>query len=315
MLQAKNEIAKKEGVGIIIGRFQVPALHQGHLQIIESVLERHDSAIIILGVAPIRSTKNNPLDVESRRLMIQEIFPKIKVLYLFDMPTNEQWSKNLDKIIEHNIPPAAKVTLYGSRDSFIKSYSGRYQTKELVPETIISGTRERELASYETKGTEDFRRGVVYGIQNQYDCIHPTVDIAVLKKDSNKVTHVLFGLKKQDEGLIRFLGGFVQDSDIEEDFYEKNAIREVSEEATNIEIGNLKYIGTYKINDWRYRCEKNKIVTTFYMADLLFGNPIPGDDIDELRWIPIEKMFDENFSNQIVPEHQILFRVLKNSFI
>jgi len=60
-------------VGVIIGRFQVAELHDGHHMIISSVLERHKKVLIFLGSTPdVLVTKQNPLDFLTRQQMIQE---------------------------------------------------------------------------------------------------------------------------------------------------------------------------------------------------------------------------------------------------
>lgn len=53
--------------GVIIGRFQVPFLHQVHKELIETVVNNHNKTIIILGVSPIPCTIRNPLDFEGRK--------------------------------------------------------------------------------------------------------------------------------------------------------------------------------------------------------------------------------------------------------
>ena len=62
-------------VGVLVGRFQVPNLHPGHIELIQSVCEAHSKVLIFLGLAPTKATRNNPLDFESRKHMILEKFP------------------------------------------------------------------------------------------------------------------------------------------------------------------------------------------------------------------------------------------------
>jgi nicotinamide mononucleotide adenylyltransferase len=56
-------------VGVLIGRFQVPELTEGHKKIIDYVQEHHSQVVILLGRPDgVRSTKRNPFDHPTRRL-------------------------------------------------------------------------------------------------------------------------------------------------------------------------------------------------------------------------------------------------------
>ena len=48
--------------GVIIARFQTPALHEGHLSLIRQVKQKHNRLIIVLGVSPVKGSRKNPLD-------------------------------------------------------------------------------------------------------------------------------------------------------------------------------------------------------------------------------------------------------------
>ena len=63
-------------VGVIVGRFQVPELHPGHIDLIQTVCDAHDKVVIFLGLSPLMVTRENPLDFESRKQMILAKFPQ-----------------------------------------------------------------------------------------------------------------------------------------------------------------------------------------------------------------------------------------------
>ena len=89
--------------------------------------------------------------------------------------------------------------------------------------------------------------------------------------------------KKNDpKGKWRFIGGFV---DINKDETLEEAVkREVLEETNSLGVGEPIYIGSAKIDDWRYRNEQDGIMTSLFVIPYLFGAPKATDDIDELEW-------------------------------
>lgn len=289
-------------VGIVVGRFQVPELHDAHLDLIQTVCNHHDKVIIFLGLAPTRVTRENPLDFEARKQMVLEAFPQITVLYCDDQATDEAWSKKLDAQIARLVTPAQSAVIYGSRDSFLGHYSGKYPTAELVSDTYVSGTEARKrISSRSTKATPDFRAGVVWASQSMFPKCHPTVDVAVFNDDETKI---LLARKEGEQGY-RLIGGFIDPTD---PTAEAAARREVSEEA-GIGITDPKYVVSCLVDDWRYRKEADKIMTFLFRAKHLTGRPDPNDDIIEVRWFDVS---DSDLHSYIRPEHQTMVMLVQN---
>ena len=295
MLQTTEEI-KQAGIGVVVGRFQVPELHQGHIELLESVKKRHESLIVVLGISPLRCSKNNPLDFQARQKMLSALETVDQVHYIKDCSSDKLWSKNLDEIISTATPPNEAVTLYGSRDSFKEHYSGRYPVKELLQKSYISGSEVRRQARLNVSDTHDFRKGVIWAVGNQYPTAYPTVDVAIVDEENQRL---LLG-RKPNEEKFRFIGGFAEPGAS----FEESAKREVREE-TGLEVSQLKYIGSAPINDWRYRSECDGIVTTLFEAKYGFGRPVADDDIEELRWFELETLQAE----EIVEIHRELFKM------
>jgi bifunctional NMN adenylyltransferase/nudix hydrolase len=272
-------------VGVIVGRFQVANLHQGHRDLIQTVINESERTIIFLGLSPLKTSKINPLDFEARKQMLQDEYPDVTIAYIKDKPSDEVWSKDLDEQISNLTGPNKRVVLYGSRDAFISHYHGRYETIELRQEVFISGTATRNKIGKTVKADPAFREGVIWATHNQYPNPKPTVDIAIF--DSNDENILL--AKKFYESKLRFIGGFVDKGETTE----QAAVREVSEETSGIEIGGtdgLTYEGSFVIDDWRYRSEEENILTTLFTATHLFGRPEPRDDIAELHWVSIKDL-------------------------
>ncbi len=286
-------------IGVIVGRFQVPELHAGHVELIQRVVDNHKRVTIFLGVTPVLVTKKNPLDFITRKEMILKVFPNITVLALPDKPNDSDWSLELDKRIRE-IFPIGEALLYGGRDSFSGVYTGSFETTEIEQIANFSGTEMRKEVSLETKASPDFRAGVIFAAYNQYPKVFPTVDVAIMRGDE-----VLLG-RKSHQTLFRFIGGFVDPTD---DNFEQAAQREAQEE-TGVEVGNLQYVGTVRIDDWRYRHEVDKIITTLFTADYVAGNANAQDDIAEIKWFKINDLTAEDF----VVEHRVLWGLLEVFF-
>jgi len=306
-----NPVKKEYEIGVIIGRFQVHELHGAHLKLIGKVVKNHKRVVLFLGVAPTLATRNNPLDFETRARMIREQFPEISIMPMKDRNNDKEWSNEIDRRIKE-VFPMGTVVLYGSRDSFIPHYKGKFDTLELEQEIFVSGTEVRKSVSEEIKSDSNFRAGVIYATHNQYPKVFPTVDVVVVK--GNKF---VLG-KKPGESKYRFVGGFVDPSD---ESLEMAASREAKEELGMIEIADFEYISSRRIDDWRYRKEVDSITTTFFACKYLYGAIKPADDISEARWFEFEgflenpkedkfrhmKLSSPIMNKLIMPEHHQLF--------
>jgi len=281
-------------VGIIVGRFQVPKLHEGHKQLIDHVISQHDKVIIFLGLSPIKCEDPNPLDFEARKQMLLAEYPDITVLYIKDTHDDKVWSTHLDEMIKDLTAPEQEAILYGSRDSFANHYFGKYPVEIFEQKIFISGTKIREKIASKVKGTEEFRIGAIWHSKNQFPKAIPTVDVGIF---NDNYTEILLGRKKEENGY-RLIGGFVKPGDN----WETTARREVREE-TSLEITDLKYIGSYFVDCWRYKKCIHKITTTLFATTKFCGRPEPGDDIYELKWFNVNNI---DIKNDIVEEHRHL---------
>lgn len=135
-------------IGVIVGRFQVPYLHPGHLHLIATALRENIKVIILLGVGP--KDENNPYTIHERDIMISKIFPQVIIFPIQDTVSDERWSEMLDESIamevEDYLPFSEKyqdVKLYHSRNSFKEKYTGKYPLREVSEIEGYSGTKLR----------------------------------------------------------------------------------------------------------------------------------------------------------------------------
>jgi ADP-ribose pyrophosphatase YjhB (NUDIX family) len=103
-------------------------------------------------------------------------------------------------------------------------------------------------------------------------------------------------VRKPHEKLWRFPGGFVAPTD---GSLEAAARREATEEI-GVALGDLRYVWSGIVDDWRYQRETDKIMTTLFMAPYLFGPVRPADDVAEAKWTT---RYDISL---LVPEHRPL---------
>jgi bifunctional NMN adenylyltransferase/nudix hydrolase len=292
--------------GVIIARFQTPALHEGHLSLIRQVKQKHNRLIIVLGVSPVKGSHKNPLDYYTRERMLKQLFSDIIILPLSDQAIDKVWSKKLDDLLSNNFPQETFV-LYGSRDSFIPSYTGRFITEALPPVQDFNATAQREAISDKVFDTEEFRAGVIYNTYNLFPKVYPTVDIALFRQQRKQL---LLG-RKPNELSWRLPGGFADPTDSS---FEMAARRELREECGEIEASNMQFELSMLVDDWRYRPEVDKIITTLFSTDLLFGEPAAADDLAAMRWVDVNSITQLIANGEIVNTHIPLLEKLAEKY-
>lgn len=286
-------------VGVIVGRFQVADLHEGHKYLIDTIMKTHKKVIIFIGVAIATGTKENPLDFHTREIMLREYYnsPNLLIMPIADMPSDKDWSENLDNMIK-SIFPRDEIKLYGSRDSFKKHYFGKFEINEIPTAINETATESRNNIAISIMKTKEHREGIIYAIQNKWDNVYSTVDAVIQKGFEN-----ILLCKKRNENKWRFVGGFISNDD---NTAESALLREVNEELglTNDNIANITYKGSSIVNDWRYN-GKEKIMTFIFNVYIKQGeelNLIAKDDIYEYKWFKFE-----NVEFNLMNEHKELW--------
>lgn len=329
-----KEVTKNYSVGIIVARFQVAELHEAHKELIDTVLASHAKVMIFLGLSQVRGSINDPLDYQPRKQMILEAYPHDKypnltIGYIKDNRSDEDWSNKLDAQINDLLAPNDTVVLYGSRDSFLTHYKGKFDTRELQATRFVSGTELRAKIAQAPQSNPQFRAGAIWLTAQRYPTVYSTVDVVVFDPEERRVLLA----RKPLEDKYRFIGGFVDPK--KDDSFEDAALRELNEEAEiTVGLEGLRYVGSKKVNDWRYANNPaEKIITHLYVGLYTMGCPQANDDIAEVRWFDYdelnrtERVYEENpgedrindtFKNvtvaemELVEEHAPLWNMIKN---
>lgn len=287
---------------VIVGRFQVSDLHIGHRHLIDTAMQINDRLLIVITVIDAEPSNRNPLDRKTRELMLQQAYPNAVIRWLFDMPSDEAWSEALDKIIT-GVTSDSPATIYTAEHSFLDFYVGEYETKRINKIHSISGTEDRIEAAKLPLADANFRRGIIYCATNRYPASYQTIDIIVDKPETGEV---LLG-KRDSEKKWRFVGGFVDTLD---QSLEQAAERESSEETGGIIVGEPQYIGSMRIDDFRYLGTADGIMTSIFRAPCISGTPKATDDLSDIGWFK-----PQDVEGLLVENHHKIWLKVKHRFI
>lgn len=301
----------RQGVGVVVGRFQIDDLHLGHLALL-SQAALHERLLVFIGISPYLVTPSDPLDFAAREQMVKEAFPRAIVMPLPDQPTDEGWSRLLDGHIR-NIFPLDSVTLYFGRGSSRALYSGRAVVREIDEVHHMSATDIRKSVGKSVVNSIGWRAGVIYAAHNQWQRTVAAVDIAIIRTvEKSRISQgsimdrqVLLGRRNNEGGVYRFPGGHV---DINDANLESAALREAIEETGgNLELSSPpEYIGSYRAksgSNWT-------LFTSFYCVHVLFGKAEASDDLDYVVWTDLIDLGGLQFADS----HAAMARDLFNHF-
>ncbi|HEU4718085.1 MAG TPA: NUDIX domain-containing protein [Bacteroidia bacterium] len=135
-------------------------------------------------------------------------------------------------------------------------------------------------------------------MEKRYPTVFATVDVAILKDGK-----LLLG-RKPHQDKFRFIGGFSDPAF--DNSYEDAAIREAKEE-TQLTVRSVRYLGSARVDDPRYRGTPDCIITHLFVTEEWEGNPQASDDIAELRWFDVSSLSENDF----VKEHDVLWKMFR----
>lgn len=287
-------------LSVIIGRFQTNHLHEGHLDLIRQVKAMGNPILVLIGTTDATGTDRNPLSFEVRKHLFDTHITNAQIMPLQDMPSDKDWSYQIDWIIEKL--GYDEAVIWGGRDNSIEGYYfGKHEIKTIEQVGFHSATYIRKEIAKEPINCPNFRAGIIHHVENRYPIVYSTVDIAIYCLDYYGIIDSVLMGKKGDK--FHFIGGFVdpQDSNIEE-----AAKRELFEETGFKNL--LIYEFSHKIDDSRYKGSKDSIMTHLFSClnnkrIIPDFEQIPDKEFKEFKWIDASKDSVE----LIAPCHQELF--------
>ena len=76
----------------------------------------------------------------------------------------------------------------------------------------------------------------------------------------------------------------------------------------------MTYEKSFRVNDWRYRNEDDKIITTLFTTEYVGGDPVGSDDIAEVKWFPLKQLSELMAADMTAKEHNIHFAWLLEKY-
>jgi hypothetical protein len=133
-----------KGTGVVVGRFQVPDLHEWHKKLISIAQVNHKKLIVFISCTVVKGSDKDPLDYATRAAMVKYQFPDATVLPILDHPSDKIWSQCLDGEI-YKAAGRSGATLYSSKGGFHKAYHGKFKVHYVDEIDFYRGTELREI--------------------------------------------------------------------------------------------------------------------------------------------------------------------------
>lgn len=159
-------------LSVIIGRFQIPLLHAGHLDLLKSAKKGAD-LLVLIGTTSAIGTDKNPLSFEVRKQLFDCLFSTFPILPLEDAPSDKDWSDRIDNIISDL--GYEKAIIWAGRDNSVKGYyCGKHEVKiiDQIGEHSSTKIRKEISTKLDSYNSIDFRAGIIHHIENRYPIVY-----------------------------------------------------------------------------------------------------------------------------------------------
>lgn len=248
-------------VGVLIARFQTHKLVEAHLNILNSLRSKYAKVLVLLTTPAIKATIENPLDYPSRAEMIRTSFPDVLIQPLADTSSDGQWSWKIDVAIREAFGALVKVSIHASSDAAVPFYIGTHKILPLPPkiQQSIAGVKASLKNDSALMGTPAWRAGMVHSSTARFDLSYQRVDVVPYRIEKGNLEILLLS-REENEGLFS-IGGSVLTKDLS---LEEASKRELWDQ---VGVRGLpKYVGSTRVNDWRFRFERDKVLSSVFVV-------------------------------------------------
>lgn len=299
-------------LGVLIGRFQVPEMHEGHRFIVRQMLEQCDQVLVLFGSANRTRSVKNPFTYRERQQATLKLFPGILTAPLNDYLYNDsQWMADVAATIEdcreglcHEYETGnVEVVLYGHHkdgNDYLKWFP-QYQYVNINSDIDISGTEVRNSvmhmlpesvqadAQYFAKERDTFKNYPYPGSLN-ICCGDAVVEC---------LGHILLIKRKFTPGAGNWAlpGGHKNTNET----FLQCALRELQEE-TNLRIPEPVLLGSIKSTRLFDSPKRSSGIPKLTLAVHLVVKPNPdgslprangSDDAAETSWVPVADVLNK----------------------
>lgn len=277
----------------------------------------NNETTIVLHSHYYKGSRNNLVPIEEVKRKLGELYPSRPIIIVKAIRNSKNWAQSI--INEYYITggDTSVNMVYFDNEFLFNRFNDGLGHNDLssmisIPYDFSSIPK---IDINKTKINKSFIDGMVYANQLKYPAVVPTVDLGIiLRSEPHHYDSIILG-KKEGDDFLHFIGGFVDPTD---ESYEDAVIREAFEETgIIIEKSELKYLGSTRINDWRYGDQIDKIITHLYaveynleLSEMVRRYMKPCDDIIEL----VNFNLSVSEIGQITPLHRDLFKKICYEF-
>lgn len=293
-------------IGIIIGRFQVPFLHEGHKLLIQTALDKSDKVIVLLGSANRAPSPRNPFNFTHRAETISKCFPNSVVCYPLNdyLYSDSQWMTDVALTISKVTKGTDRITLFGhfKEGNDYLTWFPQYKNYNVESDIKIDGTAIRNDNIYLLPNSvqQDI---AAYDMEKEHfkDYKYPeALNICCADTVLECAGHVLLIRRKYapGKGSWALPGGHKNNN---ETFLDA-ALRELEEE-TNVRVP-MKILRKSIKNTMLFDNPNRSggLVRCTLAVHIVIGldpvsNTLPrangNDDASETRWVPLNKVLND----------------------
>lgn len=300
-------------LGVLIGRFQVPEMHEGHRFIVKRMQEQCDEVLILFGSANRARSVKNPFTYKERTTAAHNLFPGVWTAPLNDYLYNDsQWMADvaatialMQAEIKHvcRYDQELKIVLYGHHkdgNDYLKWFP-QYEYVNINSDIDVSGTEVRN--SFMHMLPENVQADAAYFIKERItfkDYPYPdSLNICCADAVVECLGHILLIKRKFTPGAGSWAlpGGHKNTNET----FLQCALRELKEE-TNLRIPEPVLIGSIKSTRLFDNPRRSSGIPKLTLAAHIVVKPNPdgslprangSDDAAETRWLPVSDVLNK----------------------